>query len=58
LNGVYLLIGPSPYFKKFLHLSAKQLISINGLPTNIGLNPATSSGKLGYLVWICNKIQL
>lgn len=50
LNGIYLLIGPSPYLKKFLHLSAKQLISINGLPTNIGLNPVTSSGKLGYLL--------
>ncbi|MHA1331609.1 MAG: ATP-binding protein [Candidatus Hodarchaeales archaeon] len=50
LNGIYLIIGPSKYLKKFLHLSAKQLISINGLPTNIWLNPVTSSGKLGYLL--------
>lgn len=50
MNGIYLVIGPSRYLRKFLHLSTKQLISINGLPTNIGLNPVTSSGKLGYLL--------
>lgn len=50
LNGIYLVIGPRPYLNKFLHLSAKQLVSVNGLPTNIGLNPATGSGKLGYLL--------
>ena len=50
INGIYLLIGPSRYLKTFLHLSTKQLISINGLPTNIGLNVVTSSGKLGYLL--------
>jgi len=58
INGIYLLIGPSPYLKRFLHLPAKQLISINGLPTNIGLNPVTSSGKLGYLLNIHFIIDL
>lgn len=50
LNGIYLVIGPRRYLNKYLHLSAKQLISVNGLPTNIGLNPVTGSGKLGYLL--------
>lgn len=50
LNGIYLVIGPRPYLAKFLRLSPKQFLSINGLPTNIGLNPPRGAGELGYLL--------
>jgi len=50
LNGIYLVIGPRPYLRKFLRLSPKQLISANGLPTNIVLNPPRGVGELGYLL--------
>lgn len=58
LNGIYLVIGPRKYLTKFLHLSPKQLISVNGLPTNIGLNPPRGAGELGYLLNIHFIIDL
>lgn len=50
LNGVYLVIGPRQYMSKFLHLYPEQLISINGLPTNITLTAPRGAGELGYLL--------
>ncbi len=50
INGIYLVIGPRIYLNQFLHLAPKQFISINGLPTNIGLNPPRGAGELGYLL--------
>jgi len=47
LNGIYLVIGPRPYLSKYFWISTKQLLSVNGLPTNIVLNPPR--GALSYL---------
>jgi hypothetical protein len=47
LNGIYLIIGPRPYISKYFSISTKQLLSVNGLPTNIVLNPPR--GALSYL---------
>jgi hypothetical protein len=47
LNGIYLVIGQRPYISKYFELSTKQLLSVNGLPTNIVLNPPR--GALSYL---------
>jgi len=58
LNGVYLVVGPRPYLAKYLHLSPKQFISVNGSPTNIGLNPPRGAGELGYLLNIHLIIDL
>ncbi len=58
MNGIYLIIGPRQYLTKFLRLSPKQLISINGLPTNIVLNPPKGAGELGYLLNIHLIIDL
>lgn len=49
LNGAYLVIGPQTYLRKYLHLVPRQLISVNGLPTNIVLNPPRGVGEIGYL---------
>ncbi|HMU47354.1 MAG TPA: ATP-binding protein [Chitinophagaceae bacterium] len=47
LNGIYLLIGQRPYVSKYFQIATKQLLSVNGLPTNIVLSPPR--GALSYL---------
>ena len=47
LNGIYLVVGQRPYISKYFEISTKQLLSVNGLPTNIVLNPPR--GALSYL---------
>lgn len=49
LNSVYLIVGPRQYLNHHLHLAPKQSIAVNGLPTNISLNPPRGAGELGYL---------
>lgn len=47
LNGIYLVVGQRPYISKYFGIATKQLLSVNGLPTNIVLNPPR--GALSYL---------
>lgn len=47
INGMYLAIGSKTYMNKFFHIGIKQIISVNGLPTNITLKLPT--GALSYL---------
>lgn len=50
LNGIYLIIGPRDYERRFLHLSPKHVVSVNGSPTNVLLNAPRRGGELGYLL--------
>jgi len=47
INGLYLVIGQRTYLAKYFHIGARQIISVNGLPTNISLN--LPHGALSYL---------
>jgi hypothetical protein len=47
INGMYLVIGQRTYLSKYFHIGAKQIISVNGLPTNISLR--LPHGALSYL---------
>lgn len=58
LNGVYLIVGPRGYLTRFLKLSPRQVLSVNGLPTNISLNPPRGAGALGYLLNIHLVVDL
>jgi len=50
LNGIYLIIGPRDFERRFLNLSAKHVVSVNGSPTNVLLNAPRRGGELGYLL--------
>ena len=47
VNGMYLIISQRNYMGKYFHIGPKQLLSVNGLPTNISLS--TPRGALAYL---------
>ncbi|PVV84485.1 ATP-binding protein [Dehalogenimonas alkenigignens] len=50
LNGIYLVVGPRTYLKTHLLLYPQQIISVNGLPTNINISTPTGAGESGYLL--------
>jgi len=52
LNGIYLVMSQRPYMGKWFHIGPRQILSVNGLPTNIALG--TPRGALAYL----NNIHL
>lgn len=47
LNGIYLIVSKKKYLTQHFGIAPKQLLSVNGLPTNIVLNPPR--GALAYL---------
>jgi hypothetical protein len=47
VNGMYLVISQRAYMGKYFHMGPRQIISVNGLPTNISLG--TPRSALGYL---------
>lgn len=52
LNGIYLVMSQRTYMGEWLHVGPRQILSVNGLPTNIALG--TPRGALAYL----NNIHL
>jgi hypothetical protein len=47
INGIYLVLGQKRYLAKYFHIGTKQIISVNGLPTDISLFPPL--GARAYL---------
>ena len=47
VNGIYVVISQRNYMGRYLQLGPRQILSVNGLPTNIALS--TPRGALAYL---------